>query len=490
MMESRGRDESGRPETSETAGWDLPELDGPLEPYRIKTVERIHRVPGRRRSALLEQAGYNVFRVPSADIYVDLLTDSGTSAMSDIQWAALMTGDEAYACSRSFEEFEKTVRDLFGYAHVIPTHQGRAAEGLLFAVAVKPGDVVPNNIHFDTTRANVEHVGAIALDCVADAGLDPALDAPFKGDMSLEKLERAFRKYGRERIPLVMLTITNNSGGGQPVSLANVRAVAEFCRERRVPLIFDACRFAENAWFVQQREAGQAGRSVAEIAREIFGLGDGCTMSAKKDALVNIGGFLCLDDDELAERATNLLILREGFPTYGGLAGRDLAAIAQGLREVVDQDYLAYRIGQVARLGEDLRERGVPILRPTGGHAVYVDARAALPHIPQREFPAQVFTAALYLAAGVRAVEIGSLMFEHTDPDTGELVPPAMELVRLAVPRRVYTATQLEYVARACALVMEMGPRLRGLEIVWQQPALRHFTARLRPIGGGALLAP
>ena len=464
-------------------------MDLPFEPYRIKVVERIQRVSRRERFAHLETAGYNVFKIPSEAIYVDLLTDSGTSAMSDRQWAAMMTGDEAYACSRSFEIFEQSVRSLFGFQHIIPTHQGRAAEGLLFAVAVRPGDVVPNNIHFDTTRANVEHVGGIAIDCVCDEGLEPALEAPFKGNMSLEKLDAAFVKYGRERIPLVMLTITNNSGGGQPVSVTNVREVSEYCRERGVPLIFDACRFAENAWFVQQREPEYADRSVADIAREIFAFGDGCTMSAKKDGLVNIGGFLCLNDEALASEVTNLLILREGFPTYGGLAGRDLAAIAQGLREVTDPEYLSYRIGQVARLGHRLDELGVPILRPTGGHAVYIDARATLPHIPQREFPAQVFTAALYLESGVRAVEIGSLMFEHRDPDTGEPAFPAMELVRLAVPRRVYTHTQLDYVAEGCARVAHLGDRLHGLEIVWQPPALRHFTAALRPLAGGELVA-
>jgi tyrosine phenol-lyase len=464
-------------------------MDHSFEPYRIKVVEKIQRVSREQRVKYLREAGYNVFKVPSEAIYVDLLTDSGTSAMSDMQWAAMMTGDEAYACSKSFADFENTIRDIFGYKHVIPTHQGRAAEGLLFSVAVKPQQVVPNNIHFDTTRANVEHVGAIALDCVAEAGLDPMLEAPFKGDMSLDKLAAAFEKYGTERIPFVMLTITNNSGGGQPVSMANVRAVSDFCREVGVPLIFDACRFAENAWFIQQREEGYGDRSIKEICREMFALGDGCTMSAKKDALVNIGGFLCLNDDAWAQNATNLLILREGFPTYGGLAGRDLAAVAQGLREVMDPDYLAYRIGQVARLGRRLDELGVPYLRPTGGHAVYLDASKALPHIPQSQFPAQVFTAALYIEGGVRGVEIGSLMFEHVDPDTGNMVPPAMELVRLAVPRRVYTHTQLDYVAESCARVMEIGERLRGLEIVWQPPALRHFTAKLRPVGGGKMIA-
>ncbi len=463
-------------------------MDLPFEPYRIKVVERIHRVSRSERAQLLASAGYNLFKVPSDAIYIDLLTDSGTSAMSDRQWAAMMTGDEAYAQSRSFVEFDAVVKDIFGFKNVIPTHQGRAAEGILFAVATKPGDVVPNNIHFDTTRANVENVGAIALDCVADQGLDPQLEAPFKGDMSLAKLKAVFEKYGRERIPLVMMTITNNSGGGQPVSLANMREVADFCSGQGVPLIFDACRFAENAWFIKQREAGYADKTIKEICREMFACADGCTMSAKKDALVNIGGFLCLNDDDLNLAATNLLILREGFPTYGGLAGRDIAAMAQGLREVMDVEYLTYRIGQVGRLGDQLDKLGVPYLRPAGGHAIYLDARAALPHLPQSQFPAQVFTAALYLEGGVRGVEIGSLMFDHKDPDTGLVVHPAMELVRLAIPRRVYTHTQLDYVANVCQQVMKLGERLRGLELTYAPEALRHFTARLQPVGGETLL--
>jgi len=464
-------------------------MDLPFEPYRIKVVERVPLISRERRLELLQAAGFNVFKLPSEAITIDLLTDSGTSAMSDKQWAALMTGDEAYACSRSFDDFADTVRALFGFKHVIPTHQGRAAEGILFAVTLGRNSVVPNNIHFDTTRANVEHLGAIALDCVVDEGLDPDLELPFKGNMSLTKLGAAWEKYGPERIPFVMLTITNNSGGGQPVSMANIREVSDFCREHRVPLIFDACRFAENAYFIKMREHGYSERSIEEIVKETFSLGDGCTMSAKKDALVNIGGFLCLNRDDWAEDATNLLILREGFPTYGGMAGRDLAAIAQGLREVQDFEYLRYRIGQVARFGQELQERGVPILKPVGGHATYIDAKTALPHIPQGQFPAQVFTAALYLEAGVRGVEIGSLMFEHCDPDTGELVNPAMELVRLAVPRRVYTHTQLAYVAEAAARVVASGRQLRGLEIEWEPPALRHFTARLRPVGGGDFIA-
>ncbi len=460
----------------------------PFVPYRIKVVEPVRRVSREDRARLLEKAGYNLFNIPSDAVYVDLLTDSGTSAMSDAQWGRMMQGDEAYACCRDYLDFERTVRDLFGYKHVLPTHQGRAAENLLFTTMLTPDTVVPNNTHFDTTRANVEAQGAIALDCVCDEGLDPSIELPFKGDMSLAKLEAAFTKYGRERIPFVMLTITNNSGGGQPVSMANIKAVSEFCREREVPLIFDACRFAENSWFIQRREAGYRDKSIGDIAREIFACGDGCTMSAKKDALVNIGGFLCVNDDRWAEKLTEGLILREGFRTYGGLAGRDLGAVAQGLIEVQDEEYLTHRIGQIERMGRRIVELGVPILRPTGGHAVYVDAKNMLPHIPQSQFPAQALACALYIESGVRAVEIGSLMFEHKDPDTGEFVYPAMELVRLAVPRRVYTDIHLQYVAEAFGELNRNKDKLAGLEIEHEASCLRHFTARLRPVAGGALI--
>ncbi|MBD3222599.1 tryptophanase [bacterium] len=463
--------------------------DLPFEPYRVKVVERIHRVPRQQRRRLLAEAEYNVFKIPSSAIYIDLLTDSGTSAMSDRQWAAMMTGDEAYAQSRSWDDFERTIREITGYRHVIPCHQGRAAENLLFGTLLDETHVVPNNIHFDTTRANVEFRGAVALDCVCDEGLDPDLEAPFKGDMSLVKLEQAFEKYG-QRIPLVMLTITNNSGGGQPVSLANVRAVREVCLARGVPLYLDCARFAENAWFIKRREDGQRDRSIAEIAREFFGYADGCTMSAKKDALVNIGGFVALNDEKIAECLAARLIIQEGFPTYGGLAGRDLAAVAEGLREVLDEEYLTHRIEQVARLGARLDEHGVPYLRPAGGHAIYLDAKRMLPHIPPNLFPGVSFAAALYLEAGIRACEIGSLMFEHADPDTGETVAPEMELVRLAIPRRVYSHTQLDYVADSCARVRDLGERLQGLEIVWQPMALRHFLCRLAPHGGGELIEP
>jgi len=462
-------------------------MDQPFVPFRIKVVEPVVNISPAERAACLEKAGYNLFSIPSESIYVDLLTDSGTSAMSDAQWGALVQGDESYAGSRNYYDFEETIRDLFGYKHVIPTHQGRVAENLLFTTRLSPDSVVPNNIHFDTTRANVEHQGAKALDCVIDEGFDPSIELPFKGDMSLDKLGAAYERYG-DRIPFVMLTITNNSGGGQPVSLANIRAVSAFCADKGLPLIFDACRFAENAWFIKRREAGYADKSIKEIAREIFALGDGCTMSAKKDALVNMGGFLCLNNDEWAQDITNLLILIEGFRTYGGLAGRDLAAVAQGLREVIDDDYLTYRIGQVRRMGEEMESRGVPIIKPVGGHAVYVDAMSLLPHIPQSRFPAQSLACALYLEGGVRGVEIGSLMFAQTDPGTGETSYPVMELVRLAVPRRVYTETHLTYVAEICGRIRERSGCLRGLEIVYEAPVLRHFTARLRPVDDGPLI--
>jgi tyrosine phenol-lyase len=461
----------------------------PAEPFRIKVVEPLRRVTREERERLIGEAGLNIFGVPADSIYVDLLTDSGTSAMSDRQWAGLMMGDESYAGSRNFYTFERAVRSIFGYRHVIPTHQGRVAENLLFSSVLKRGDIVPNNIHFDTTRANVEHQGAEAVDLVIDEGLDPVADHPFKGNLDPAKLE-ALLAAKKDRVPLVMLTITNNSGGGQPVSLANARAVREVCRRHGVPLIFDACRFAENCWFIQQREPGQANRAVAEIARELFALGDGCTMSAKKDGLVNIGGFLALEDAGWAEKVTNLLILIEGFPTYGGLAGRDLEAMAQGFVEVLNEDYLAFRIGQVAELGRRLDEAGVPIVKPVGGHAVYIDARHMLPHIPQAQFPGQALVVALYRDYGIRAVEVGSLMFGHADPATGEMVFPKLELVRLAVPRRVYTTEHMRYVAESVIDLHRHRDRLRGLRITHEAPVLRHFTARLEEIEAAAAPAP
>jgi len=451
----------------------------PAEPFRIKVVEPLRRVSREEREQLIQQAGLNIFAVPADSIYVDLLTDSGTSAMSDHQWAGMMMGDESYAGSKNFFHFQAAVREIFGYQYIIPTHQGRVAENLLFSTVLKPGDVVPNNIHFDTTRANIQHQGAEAADLVIDEGLDPTVQHPFKGNLDPNKLDALLREKGRERVPLVMLTVTNNSGGGQPVSLANVRAVREVCTRHRVPLFFDACRFAENSYFVQQRESGCANKSIAEIAHEMFSHGDGCTMSAKKDGLVNIGGFLALNDADWAQRITNLLILIEGFPTYGGLAGRDLEAIARGLHEVLNEDYLAFRIGQVAQLGALLDQAGVPIVKPVGGHAVYIDAKRFLPNVPQSQFPGQALVVALYREFGIRAVEVGSLMFAQPDEQTGEMKYPQLELVRLAIPRRVYTTEHMRYVAESVIELHQQRDRLKGLRITYEAPVLRHFTARL-----------
>ena len=462
----------------------------PAEPFRIKVVEPLRRVSREERERLIREAGLNIFAVPADSIYVDLLTDSGTSAMSDRQWAGLMMGDESYAGSRNFFHFRDTVREIFGYEHVIPTHQGRMAENLLFSTIVKAGDVVPNNIHFDTTRANVENQKAEALDLVIDEGLDPQAIHPFKGNLDPAKLDRAIREHGCERVPLVMLTVTNNSGGGQPVSIDNVKRVREVCDRHQVPLFFDACRFAENCWFIRDREPGYGKKSVREIAREMFSYGDGCTMSAKKDGLVNIGGFLAMKNHDWAERITNLLIMIEGFPTYGGLAGRDLEAISIGLNEVLDEDYLEFRINQVTHLGEMLDLGGVPIVRPVGGHAVYIDARRFLPNIPQSEYPGQSLVVALYLECGIRAVEVGSLMFGHRDARSGEMVFPALDLVRLAVPRRVYTTEHMRYVAESVIDLFRQRDRLRGLRITYEAPTLRHFTARLEEISEAPVGTP
>jgi tyrosine phenol-lyase len=462
----------------------------PAEPFRIKVVEPLRRVSREERERLIREAGLNIFSVPADSIYVDLLTDSGTSAMSDNQWAGLMMGDESYAGSRNYYHFAETVRSIFGYPHVIPTHQGRMAENLLFSTVLKAGDVVPNNSHFDTTRANVEHQGAEARDLVIDEGLDPSSLHPFKGNLDPDKLDRALRSLGRERVPLVMITVTNNSGGGQPVAMANVRAVREVCDRHGVPLIFDACRFAENCWFIQQREPGYANTSVREIARELFALGHGCTMSAKKDGLVNIGGFLALTNSDWVERITNLLILVEGFPTYGGLAGRDLEGMARGLEEVLNEDYLAFRIGQVAHLGEMLDKAGVPIVKPPGGHAIYLDARRFLPHVPQSQFPGQALVVALYRDYGIRAVEVGSLMFGHRDAASGTMVYPTLDLVRLAIPRRVYTTEQIRYVGQSVIQLHRDRERLKGLRITYEAPMLRHFTARLEELSDAEAATP
>jgi len=448
-----------------------------IEPFRIHSTQRIRHTTPAEREAALERAGYNLFGLRGEEVLIDLLTDSGTGAMSSRQWAAMMDGDESYAGSSSFERFRDTVMGLTGLAEIIPTHQGRAAEHILFSVMARKGQVVPNNTHFDTTRANVEFVGAEARDLVIPEGRVPSSEHPFKGNMDLEALEATIRKEGVERIPLVMMTVTNNSGGGQPVSLENLRGVRAICDKYQLPFFLDACRFAENAWFIKLREPGQADRTPREIVREMFSLVDGCTMSAKKDGMANIGGFLALNDPEVARKARNLLILTEGFPTYGGLAGYDMDAIAVGLEEVLDEDYLRYRIRSTAYLAEKAEAAGVPTVRPPGGHAVYLDAKALLTHIPASQYPAQALAVELYRVGGVRGVEIGSVMF-GTRHDDGTETPSAMELVRLAIPRRTYTQSHVDYVGEVIREVAGQRERIRGLRIVEQAPWLRHFTAR------------
>ena len=455
-----------------------------IEPFRIKSVEPIRMTSRDERERLIADADYNVFRLRARDVLIDLLTDSGTGAMSADQWSGVMRGDESYAGSESFYRFEETVRDIFGFRHVIPTHQGRAAERILFSTTCSPGDVVPNNTHFDTTRANVEAQGAEALDLPCPESRDLSSTEPFKGNIDVEALERTIEERGADRIPLAMVTVTNNSGGGQPVSMANLRAASELCREHGVPLYLDACRFAENAYFIQQREEGWGDASLKEIAREMFALADGCTMSAKKDGLANIGGFLATDDAELAREEKDLLILTEGFPTYGGMAGRDLEAIAVGLEEVLEPDYLTYRITSTAYLGRHIADAGVPIVEPPGGHAVYVDADAFCPNVEPLEYPGISLCVELYREAGIRAVEIGSVMFAREDPETGEEVPARNELVRLALPRRVYTQSHVDYVVEAILNIWERREEIGGYRITEAPPVLRHFTARFAPLEG------
>jgi tryptophanase len=450
-----------------------------IEPFRIKSVEPMRMTTRAERGRAVREVHYNLFGLHSDDVLIDLLTDSGTAAMSTRQWAGIMRGDESYAGSPSFYRFEAAVKELMPFRHVIPTHQGRAAEKILFGIAGGAGKVVPNNTHFDTTRANVEASGARALDLLRPEALDPARELDFKGDMDLERLEQLLQDEG-ERVPLVMLTITNNSGGGQPVSMGNVRAVKALCERHGKPLYLDSCRFAENAWFIKLREPGFAERTVKSIVQEMFALADGMTMSAKKDPLVNIGGWLALNDDDWAMRARDMLVLTEGFPTYGGLAGRDLEAIAIGLEEAVDEDYLRYRIRSTAYLGEALLKLGVPVVRPIGGHAVYVDARGLLPHIPPLEYPGHSLAVALYETGGIRGCEIGTVMFGRQSD--GSEQPAAMDLVRLAIPRRVYTQSHIDYVVECFEELYPRREALRGMRIVWEPPMLRHFTARFEPL--------
>jgi tryptophanase len=451
-----------------------------IEPFRIRSVEPIRFTTMEERELALETAGYNLFLLHAEDVLIDLLTDSGTAAMSSRQWAGMMASDESYAGASSFYKFEAAVKDITGFRHVIPTHQGRAAEHILFNTIAKPGDVVLNNTHFDTTRAHVEHAGAEARDLVIPEGRLPRRIHPFKGNIDLDALEATIQELGSERIPAVMATVTNNSGGGQPVSMANIRATSEIAHAHGIPFIIDACRFAENTWFIKTREEGYAETAPIDIAREMFGYADGCTMSAKKDGMANIGGFLALNDDELAARCRTLEILTEGFPTYGGMAGYDMEAIAQGLYEALDEGYLRYRIRSIAYLGDKLMAAGVPIVQPTGGHAVYIDAREMLPHIPPTQYPAWSLNNAFYLVGGVRGVEIGTVMFGLQLDGTEK--PAAMELVRLAFPRRVYTQSHVDYLAEVILAVNAQRDQVPGYRIVWQAPMLRHFTARLEPI--------
>jgi len=452
----------------------------PVEPYRIKTIEAIKLLSRAERDAKIKEAGFNLFNLRSEDVFIDLLTDSGTSALSDYQWAGLLTGDEAYAGARNFYNLEATVRDIFGYKNVIPVHQGRAAEHLFFSNVVKKGDVVLANTHFDTTRANIEHLGATAIDCCIETEIKE--EHPFKGNMDLNKLEENIKKFGREKIPLVIMTVTNNSVGGQPVSLENIKQTKKLLDKYEIPLYFDACRFAENAYFIKQREKDYENKSVKAIAQEMFSHGAGCTMSAKKDGLSNMGGFFACNEDELAEKFTNLLVLFEGFKTYGGLAGRDLEAISRGLQEVLDENYLSFRVNQVAYLGERISSLGIPIVKPTGGNAVFVEASEFLNHIPKESYPGQALSVALYRQGGIRTVEIGGMMWAKKDDKSGELTFPKYDFVRLAIPRRVYTNSHMDYVAASLEEIKKDKCNTKGLKIVYQAPWLRHFTVRMEEL--------
>ena len=452
-----------------------------IEPFKIKSVEPIKFTTKEERIKILKDAGYNPFLIKAENVIIDLLTDSGTSAMSAKQWSGIMDGDESYAGSKSFFKFESTVKKITGHNFIIPTHQGRAAEKILFTIVGGKGKFIPNNTHFDTTRANVEFTGAEAVDLLNEQGKHPEVRADFKGNMDVEALDKFIQKVGKENIPLVMITVTNNSGGGQPVSMQNVKDVRSVCDKYNLPLFIDACRFAENAYFIKKREKGYEEKSILEIAQEMFSYADGATMSAKKDALVNIGGFLSLNNEELATQCRNLLIVTEGFPTYGGLAGRDLEAVAQGLEEILDENYLHYRIRSTEYLGEKITAAGVPIIEPPGGHAIYIDAKSFLPHVPPHQFPGQSITCELYLEGGIRAVEIGSVMFGKYD-ENGNVISPPMELVRMAIPRRVYTQSHIDYVAEVVIEVYKNRNKLGGYKFTYEAPMLRHFTARFEKI--------
>ncbi len=454
----------------------------PPEPFRIKMVEPIKLISAEKREQALQRAGFNVFGLRAEEVYIDFLTDSGTGAMSQDQWGAIMKGDESYAGARSFDRLQGAMNEIFGFDHFVPTHQGRAAEGILSKLLVQEGQYVPSNMHFDTTYANIRARGGRPTNLVINQAEDPTDLHPFKGNMDIEKLRTFIEDNGAENIPLGMITITNNAGGGQPVSMENLRQVAAIYKEHGIPFFIDACRYAENAYFIKLREPGYADKSVIEIVREIFSLADGATMSAKKDAIVNIGGFLAMNDDQLYQQACNELILREGFPTYGGLSGRDLEAMAVGLWEGLEEDYLAYRLGQTAYLAEQLLQIGIPIIEPPGGHAVYLDAGRLLPHIPQHAFPGQALAVEMYREGAVRAVEIGSVMFAHPSPETGVMVYPHLELVRLAIPRRVYTQSHMDYVVRTLAKIADRRNELSGYKFTYAPKLLRHFTARFEPV--------
>jgi tryptophanase len=454
------------------------------EPFKIKMVEPIELIPRAERENAINIAGYNVFAIKAEDVFIDYMTDSGTGAMSHHQWAGLISGDESYAGARSFFRLKAVVDEIFGFKHFVPTHQGRAAENILANLLIEPGDFIPSNMHFDTTEGNIRARGGRPTNLIRDEAYDPTMHLDFKGNMDIDKLRAFIEAKGVEHIPLGMITITNNAGGGQPVSMANLRAVSEVYREYSIPFFIDACRFAENAYFIQQREPGYADKSPLQIAQEMFALADGATMSAKKDAIVNIGGLLAMNDEALFQNVRNELILREGFPTYGGLAGRDLDAMAIGLKEALDVRYLEYRVGQTAYLGQRLIEAGIPIVEPTGGHAIYLNAKELFSHIPQPELPGQSLSIALYVEGGIRAVELGTVAFGYTDPDTGEVVLPELDMVRMAIPRRVYTQSHMDYTVDVICEIAAKRETYPGYRITYEPELMRHFTAKFEPLRG------